>query len=210
MDWSEEIMSIKDKGKWDRRYNCEKYVYGKDSSPFLRQKINILTKGDALVLAMGEGRNAVYLAQCGYNTTGIDISEFAIRKCIKLAQEKEVYVSGIVADLDGDGIGKGKYDLITCFYFFDRLLLPKIISLLKPQGMFILEQFSIAHPERSTYGPRNPDYLIKPNEILEAFKLLKILYYEDTIVELNEAWWQGTAAIVRLIVQNFPIENDRT
>ena len=174
-------MSIKDKEKWDRRYNCKKYVYGKDS----------------------------YLAQCGYNTTGIDISEFAIRKCIKLAQEKEVYVSGIVADLDEDGIGKRKYDLITCFYFFGRLLLPKIISLLKPQGMFILEQFSIDHPERSIYGPRNPDYLIKPNELLEAFKLLKILYYEDTIVKLNEAWWQGTAAIVRLIVQNFPIENDR-
>jgi hypothetical protein len=75
--------------------------------------------------------------------------------------------------------------------------------------MFILEQFSIDHPERSIYGPRNPDYLIKPNELLEAFKLLKILYYEDTIVKLNEAWWQGTAAIVRLIVQNFPIENDR-
>ena len=79
----------------------------------------------------------------------------------------------------------------------------------KPQGMFILEQFSIDNPERSTYGPRNPDYLIRPNELLEAFKLLKILYYEDTIVELNEAWWQGTAAIVRLIVQNCPIENDR-
>ena len=58
-------MSIKDKEKWDRRYNCKKYVYGKDSSLFLRQKINILTEGDALVLAMGEGRNAVYLAQCG-------------------------------------------------------------------------------------------------------------------------------------------------
>ena len=60
-----------------------------------------------------------------------------------------MYVSGIVADLDEDGIGKRKYDLITCFYCFDRLLLPKIISLLKPQGMFILEKVSIDHPERS-------------------------------------------------------------
>ena len=98
-----------------------------------------------------------------------------------------MYVIGIVADLDEDGIGKRKYDLITCFYFFDRLLLPKIISLLKPQGMFILEKVSIDHPERSICGPRNPDYLIKPNELLEAFKLLKILYYEYTIVKLNEA-----------------------
>lgn len=201
-------MSIKDKEKWDRRYHCKEYVYGKEPSDFLRQKINILAKGDALVLAMGEGRNAVYLAQCGYTTTGIDISEFAIRKCIKLAKEKDVYVNGMITDLDEDEMGKRKYDLITCFYFFDRSLLPKIISMLKPQGMFILEQFSIENPKQSTYGPRNPDYLIRPNELLETFKLLKILYYEDTIVELNEAWWQGTAAIVRLIAQNCLTEND--
>ena len=80
--------------------------------------------------------------------------------------------------------------------------------MLKPQGMFILEQFSIENPKQSTYGPRNPDYLIRPNELLETFKLLKILYYEDTIVELNEVWWQGTAAIVRLIAQNCLTEND--
>ena len=52
-------MSIKDKEKWNQRYNCKRYLYGKEPSAFLRQKINILTKGDALVLAMGEGRNEV-------------------------------------------------------------------------------------------------------------------------------------------------------
>ena len=199
-------MSIKDKEKWNQRYNCKRYLYGKEPSAFLRQKINILTKGDALVLAMGEGRNAVYLAQCGYNTTGIDISKFAIRKCRKLAQEKGVYINRIVADLDENEIGKVKYDLVTCFYFYDRLLLPKIIGLLKPQGMFILEQFSIDHLEHGTHGPRNPDYLVKPNELLGTFKSLKIIYYEDTIVELDEKWRQGTAAIIRLIVQNYPVE----
>ena len=83
----------------------------------LRQKINILTKGDALVLAMGEGRNAVYLAQCGYTTTGIDISEFAIRKCIKLAKEKGVYVNGMITDLDEDEMEKGSMISLLVFIF---------------------------------------------------------------------------------------------
>ena len=139
-------------------------------------------------------------------TTGVDISEVTIRKCTQLAQEKEVHVNGIIADLDEDEIGTGKYDIITCFHFFDRLLLPKIIGLLKPQGTFILEPFSIDHPEHSTHGPRNPDYLIKPNELLETLKLWKILYYEDTIVVLNEGSQQEISAIVRLIVRNCPIE----
>ncbi|HIM11776.1 TPA: hypothetical protein EYM26_13370 [Candidatus Poribacteria bacterium] len=117
-----------------------------------------------------------------------------------------MYINRIVADLDENEIGKVKYDLVTCFYFYDRLLLPKIIGLLKPQGMFILEQFSIDHLEHGTRGPRNPDYLVKPNELLGTFKSLKIIYYEDTIVELDAKWRQGTAAIIRLIVQNYPVE----
>ena len=55
--------------------------------------------------------------------------------------------------------------------------------------MVILEQFSIDHlkyRETSGFGPRNPNYLIKPNELLEHFKSLRILYYEDTVVELDE------------------------
>ena len=39
-----------------------------------------------------------------------------------------MYINRIVADLDENEIGKVKYDLVTCFYFYDRLLLPKIIG----------------------------------------------------------------------------------
>ena len=78
-------MSIKDKEKWDRRYNCKKYVYGKDSSLFLRQKINILTEGDALVLAMGEGRNAVYVAKMSRSLqSGNALNSRRKRKCTSL------------------------------------------------------------------------------------------------------------------------------
>ena len=117
LDWQEKTMSIKDKEKWDRRYHCKEYVYGKEPSAFLRQKINILAKGDALVLAMGEGSNAVYLAQCGYTTTGIDISEFAIRKCIKLAKEKGIYINGMITDLDEDEMEKGSMISLLVFIF---------------------------------------------------------------------------------------------
>ena len=91
--------------------------YEKEPSAFLRQKINILAKGDALVLAMGEGSNAVYLAQCGYTTTGIDISEFAIRKCIKLAKEKGIYINGMITDLDEDEMEKGSMISLLVFIF---------------------------------------------------------------------------------------------
>ena len=192
------------KARWDERYDRDMYIYGKEPAAFLKQKIGGLKKGKALVLAMGEGRNAVYLAQNDFDVTGVDISEVAIEKCNKLAEERNTTVNAVVADLTDYDMGEAQFDLITNFYYYDPSIFPQVIEALKPGGMFILEQFSIDHlkyRETSHFGPRNPDYLIKPHELLEHFKSLRVLYYEDTVVELDEGMHRGTAAVIRLIAQ---------
>ena len=192
---------MSDKERWNQKYDGEMYIYGKEPAVFLKRKLGLLKKGRALVLAMGEGRNAVYLAQNGFDVTGVDISEIAIEKCKKLAQERDVTLETIVADLTAYDLGTEQYDLITNFYFYDKSLLPKVIESLKPGGIFIFEQFSSDHPKHGKFGPKNPAYLVKPNELLEIFKSLRILYYEDMITELDEGMHKGTAAIIRLIAQ---------
>ena len=192
------------KARWDERYDRDMYIYGKEPAAFLIQKMDELKKGKVLVLAMGEGRNAVYLAQNGFDVTGVDISEVAIEKCNRLAKERNTTVNAVVADLTDYDMGEARFDLITKFYYYEPSIFPQIIDALKPGGMFILEQFSIDHlkyRETSSFGPRNPDYLIKPNELLEHFKSLRILYYEDTVVELDEGMHKGTAAVIRLIAE---------
>ena len=192
------------KARWNERYDRNMYIYGKEPTAFLKEKMDGLKKGKALVLAMGEGRNAVYLAQNGFDVTGVDISEVAIEKCNELAKEKNTTVNAVVADLTDYDMGEEQFDLITKFYYYEPSIFPQVIEALKPGGMFILEQFSIDHlkyRETSRFGPGNPDYLVKPNELLEHFKSLRILYYEDAVVELDEGMHNGTAAVVRLIAQ---------
>ena len=192
------------KARWNERYDRDMYIYGKEPAAFLKQKMGGLKKGKALVLAMGEGRNAVYLAQNDFDVTGVDISEVAIEKCNRLAEERNTTVNAVVADLTDYDMGKGQFDLITKFYYYEPSIFPQIIDALKPGGMFVLEQFSIDHlkyRETSGFGPRNPDYLIKPNELLDHFKSLRVLYYEDTVVELDEGMHKGTAAVIRLIAE---------
>ena len=201
---SPESESESTKARWNERYDRDMYIYGKEPAAFLKQKIDRLKKGKALVLAMGEGRNAVYLAQNDFDVTGVDISEVAIEKCNDLAKERNTTVNAVVADLTDYDMGKAQFDLITKFYYYEPSIFPQIIDALKPGGVFILEQFSIDHlkyRETSRFGPRNPDYLIKPNELLEHFKSLRILYYEDTVVELDEGMHNGTAAVIRLIAE---------
>ena len=192
------------KARWNERYDRDMYIYGKEPAAFLKQKMDRLKQGKALVLAMGEGRNAVYLAQNGFDVTGVDISEVAIEKCNKLAEERNTTVNAVVADLTDYDMGEAQFDLITKFYYYEPSIFPQIIDALKPGGMFILEQFSTDHlkyRETSGFGPRNPDYLIKPNELLEHFESLRVLYYEDTVVELDEGMHKGTAAVIRLIAE---------
>ena len=66
---------------WDRRYSREMYLYGKEPVDFLRQVAGRLRVGTALLLAAGEGRNAVFLAQQGFAVTAIDISGKGPKKC---------------------------------------------------------------------------------------------------------------------------------
>ena len=197
----QEGRAMSDKERWNLKYEGTTYIYGKEPTAFLKEKLSLLKKGKALVLAMGEGRNAVYLAENGFDVTGVDISEIGIEKCERLAEERGVVVNSIVADLTDYDMGKEQYNLITNFYFYDKSILTRVIESLRPGGIFIFETYSRDHPKHSKFGPKNPDYLVKPNELLEIFKSLRILYYEDTVTELDEGMHKGKAALIRLIAR---------
>ena len=70
----------KDKDRWNKKYDTEVYLFGEKPIPFLVDNIHILKKGIALDVAMGEGRNGVYLATQGFDVTGFDISEKGLEK----------------------------------------------------------------------------------------------------------------------------------
>ena len=197
----QEGRAMSDKERWNLKYEGTTYIYGKEPTAFLNEKLSLLKKGKALVLAMGEGRNAVYLAENGFDVTGVDISAVGIEKCERLAEERGVAVNSVVADLTDYDMGREQYDLITNFYFFDKSILPGVIDSLKPGGIFIFETYSRDHPKHSKFGPKNPNYLVKPNELLEIFKSFRILYYEDMVTELNEGMHKGKAALIRLIAR---------
>lgn len=189
--------------QWDQRYGMERYIYGTEPVEFLREQIGRLPRGSALCLAAGEGRNAVYLAEQGYAVTAMDASPVGLEKAASLAEQRGVTITTEVGDLaDGYDMGVEQYELITNFYYHDSSLFPAIMRALKPGGMFVLQNFSIDQPDTNQFGPRNPDFLAKPNELLEHFAGYRILHYEDTVVELDEGMHQGLGAVVRLIVVN--------
>ncbi len=192
--------------KWDKRYGVAQYIYGVEPVGFLQENIERLRKGRALVLAAGEGRNAVYLAEQGFDVLAVDISAEGLAKCRDLAERKGVRVRTQVADLVTYDVGHNQYDLITDFYYYDADLFPKVMAALKPGGFFILQTFSIDQPATSRFGPRNPAFLVKPNQLLTHFADYRVRYYEDAVVKLDEGMHRGKGAVVRLIVEKSPVK----
>jgi tellurite methyltransferase len=154
---------------------------GGEANPFLRKHIGLLPKGKALDIATGEGKNAVFLAQHGFDVEAVDISKIGLRKAQKLAKVKGVKIKTFLADLDHYPIEKEGYDLITDFYFLDRRLIPRIKKGLRKGGRVVFETYLTEQSALGLEGPRNPKYLLQPNELLELFKSFRILFYREGI-----------------------------
>ena len=190
--------------RWNERYGkAQSFVYGSEPVAFLVDQVGSLAQrqGTALCLAAGEGRNAVYLAQQGFDVVAVDISAVGLEKCRALARQRGVAVETVTADLTTYDLGVERYDLITDFYYHQPDLFPKVMAALKPGGLFILQNFSIDQPATGRFGPRNPAFLARPNELLRTFDGYRIRHYEDTVVELDEGMHRGPGAVVRLVVE---------
>jgi len=171
-----------DQKRWDKRFGRKEFALGKAPNPFLKKHIHLLPKGKALDMATGEGRNAVFLAQNGFEVDAVDISEKGLKKARKLARQKGVKVNALLVDLDHYQIEKDRYDLIANFYFLKRRLIPKVRKGLKKGGRVIFETYLLEHRKLAIGGPKQAKYFLKPNELLRLFKDFRILFYREGII----------------------------
>src|SRR5689334_11567781 len=84
---------------WESRYAEPGYAFGTKPNDFLRERVDALPPGPILCLAEGEGRNAVWLAQRGYDVTAVDLSSRGLQKAQRLASDRRVKIKTIEADL---------------------------------------------------------------------------------------------------------------
>ncbi len=153
-----------------------------EPAPFLVENIALLPKRRVLDVAMGYGRNAIYLAGLGFQVEGVDISAEAVRYAREAARESGVSISVRAADLEDEyRIEKNGYDGIICFSYLQRSLIPQIKAGLRRGGVIIYETFLV---DQAQWGkPKNPDYLLKHNELLEMFRDFRCLRYREGVFE---------------------------
>jgi 2-polyprenyl-3-methyl-5-hydroxy-6-metoxy-1,4-benzoquinol methylase len=170
-----------DQKKWDMRFGKKEFALGKEPNPFLKKYIHLLPRGRALDIATGEGRNAIFLAQHGFEVDAVDISEKGLRKAQQLALKTGVQINTFTADLDQYQIERERYDLIADFYYLKRRLIPGLRKGLKKGGRVIFETYILDHRELGAGGPKQAKYFLKPNELIRFFKSFRILFYREGV-----------------------------
>ena len=171
------------KEQWQKKLSASHYVYGKKPISFLRENIKRLRQGKTLDVAMGEGRNAVYLASQGFEVSGFDTSQAGVEKALKLAQESGVKLETKTTDLDFYLFGIMKWDTIIMSYFkpVPRYWFEIKRSLVQG-GTLLLENYTtdIFHVEKEP--DVDPEDCFKPNEVLKHVEGLRILFYQETSI----------------------------
>ncbi|PSJ79834.1 class I SAM-dependent methyltransferase [Neisseria iguanae] len=191
---------------WDQRYLGENYVFGTGPNEFIRRiRPYLPAQGKALDLATGEGRNAVFLAECGLHTEGVDLSAVGLEKAAKLAAERGVTVDLRQADLLALALPPQNYDVITSVFCHftepDRSrFLQHTVAALKPNGLFAGVFYHPNQIANGTGGPSNPAMLGTLAEMQAALNGLEWLIAEHRDHELNEGSRHvGMSSVVYLL-----------
>ncbi len=165
----------------------KRYDYPAEPSQFLVENSGLLPPGKALDIAMGAGRNAVFLARHGFAVTGVDISPEAVEQAMLKAREAGASITTITADLEAGGycIEPEAWDLIICFNYLHRPLVQSIREGLRPGGMIVYETYII---DQQQFGrPHNPDFLLNHNELLDMFRDFRVLRYHEGLMVPEQA-----------------------
>ncbi len=159
-----------DREAWNQRYAASELVWTARPSRYMEAEVAPLVPRRALDVACGEGRNAVWLAEHGWQVTGVDFSDVALAKARQLAAERGVSVAWVCADVRQFVPPSRAFDLVAVLYLHlqapeRRDVLARAADALAPGGMLLVLGHDASNPEEGYGGPQDPAILFTPDDI---------------------------------------------
>jgi SAM-dependent methyltransferase len=166
------MASAMDSASWDRRYEGRELVWTAEPNRFLVAETETLAPGRAIDLACGEGRNAVWLAERGWQAVGADFSEVGLRKARELANRRDVNVEWVAADLLDYRPDPRAFDLVLVFYLQvpaaeRRPILQAAAEAVAPGGTFLLVAHDSTNLQHGHGGPQDPVVLYTADDVVD-------------------------------------------
>ena len=131
-------------------------------------------RGEVLDVACGSGRHLRWFAAQGHLVVGVDRSDTA------LAAAKGVGEL-VQADIENDPwpFADRRFAAVIVTNYLWRPLLATLIDSVAPGGVLLYETFAVGN--ESVGKPSNPDFLLRPGELLTACAALRVVAYEGRL-----------------------------
>lgn len=175
-------MSI-DKSKhesWSERYKSRTDGL-KEPAGFIKDNIDQLKKGTVLDLACGDGRNAIFLAKEGFEVTGVDFSQEALKRLDKFSEIEEVEVKTQVVDVEDESslLNLGSFDNIVISNYKPSEDIFKVLpEILSGEGRIVFVTFNFKQSQTSEF-PRK--YCLEEDEFKDVSDKLELVKLESLI-----------------------------
>jgi SAM-dependent methyltransferase len=164
---------------WNERYAKKDLVWSAGPNQFFAAEVKNLSPGRSLDVACGEGRNAIWLAEQGWQSTAIDFSDLGIEKAKEIAEKRGVKVNWIADDVCNFALTKETYDLVAVLYLHtsktERLAwLPNVLASIKPSGTLIYIAHDPSNVAHGVGGPQDLSLLPSVEELTREMLDFKI------------------------------------
>jgi SAM-dependent methyltransferase len=183
--------------RWDQVYASEPHLFTSAPNALLMQVAGAMPPGRALDIGMGQGRNAVWLADQGWDVTGLDVSAEGVRQAAEY--QGRLRVEHVAAE--EFAIGVEQWDLIAGIYVHGVMLREsaRVIAGLRPGGRLVIEGFHRDVMKLGIEGLTGGLLGYKANTLLRKYLELRVERYEECVAMAD--WRRIEAPLVRLVAR---------
>jgi SAM-dependent methyltransferase len=160
---------------WDLRYADAALVWSSRPNQFVESELADLSPGRAIDVAAGEGRNALWLAERGWDVTAVDFSLVGLDKGRELqarhTRGRELHIDWVHADVLEYDAGEGTYDLAVLAYLQlpadkRRVTVRRSFLSLRDGGTLFVVAHDSTNIAEGTGGPQYPEVLYTAEDVL--------------------------------------------
>jgi|ERR1051326_2253792 2-polyprenyl-3-methyl-5-hydroxy-6-metoxy-1,4-benzoquinol methylase len=162
--------------RWNRILTADKPIFNVNPNAFLVEMTKDRKPGTALDVGMGQGRNAIWLAQQGWNVTGFDPADKAVALANQTAAKLGVHLQTEVKDSESFDFGENRWDLILICYAGGRDLTARVERALKPHGILVIEAF---HRDATKNQAIGSGVVFDTGDLPKLFPGLRVVRYEE-------------------------------
>lgn len=196
---------------WDERYGSTDRLWSEGPNMFVADRLGPTEPGVGIDVASGEGRNAVWLAEQGWDMTAVDFSEVAAERGRAVSDAVEFVVADVMT-----WDPPRTYDLALVAYLHlpqdeMRHVLVRVSGWLRPGGELFVIGHDSSNIEEGHGGPQDPERLtdveatvgwLGDMDVIEAEVVRRpietdegLVYARDTLVRMRRPAEVGLAPL---------------